>query len=104
VRLVVTAPDGQPGNVDIVANVDVYDAGAGVTDDWLFLGDSIMQDAMGHDEVTIGGTDVGTFSQLVNARRPAYFPLQQNGGIGGVTSRVAADHIADWLALSPAAS
>jgi titin len=101
-RINVTAPDGSPGNSDIALNFDVHDASGGVTDDWIFYGDSITQDGMYHDTRTAAsGETVGTFSELVNAIKPGYSPLFQNGGIGGLTSVHAASRFSTWIALFP---
>lgn len=101
-RLYATASDGSPGNSDIAIDMDVHDASAGANDDIIFYGDSITQDGMPHDtRVAVDGTTVGTYAQLVNAQKPAYFPAYQDGGIGGLLSADGAAHINTWLALFP---
>ena len=101
-RIHVTASDGSPGNSDVAVNMDVHDARGGVTDSWIFYGDSITQDGMSHDtRAAASGATVGTFAQLVNATKPAYFPAFQNGGIGGLTSAAAAPRIKKWVARFP---
>ncbi len=102
VRLLVTKADGQAQNNHVVLDMDVHDASAGVTDDWIFYGDSITQDGMSHDTRTpTSGPPVGSFSQLVNASKPAFYPVFQNGGIGGLTSVEGASHVPNWLTLFP---
>jgi lysophospholipase L1-like esterase len=97
VRINVTAVDGSVQNYDVDLNMDVYDASAGLPDDWIFFGDSITAGAMGH--TTVGG--VAAFAQLVNAKASAYFPLQEAGGIGYLTSADGAQYLSTWLALFP---
>jgi lysophospholipase L1-like esterase len=102
IRINVTASDGSPGNTGVSLNMDVHDASAGVSDDWMFYGDSITQDGMSHDRRTASsGGSVGTFAEEVNARAPAYFPLYQDGGIGGLRSSDGAASIQTWLASFP---
>ena len=52
VRLDATASDGSSGNTGLAINMDVHDASSGVTDDWIFYGDSITQDGLAHDSRT----------------------------------------------------
>jgi hypothetical protein len=92
-RFSVTAINGSPGNTDATANLDVHDASQGVVDDWIFYGDSITRDGMA------GSTN--RFPQLINAARPAFFPAQENGGTGSLTSGDGASHIATWLSTFP---
>lgn len=80
IRMRVTAVNGSPGNMAASFNLDVQDASAGTGDTWLFLGDSITQDGMGHYEPE-------NFMQQVNAAKPPFFPSQLNGGLGGWDSR-----------------
>jgi hypothetical protein len=77
-----------------VANFDIHDASAGVSDNWMFFGDSITANAM---NVTSGTT----FAQLINQAKPKYFPIMQAGGIGGLTSADGAAHMATWLQNFP---
>ena len=44
---------------------------------------------------------VKAFAQLINARAPAYFPAQEAGGIGFLTSADGAKYINTWLQLFP---
>ena len=93
IRLRVTAAEGKAdGACDV--NFDVHDLSGGGNDTWLFLGDSITAGAMGNSYGT-------GFAAYVNRMRPAYFPLQINGGIGGLTSRDGRAHIGEWLADFP---
>jgi hypothetical protein len=96
-RMNVTAVDGSAGNADVALNLDVHDASAGAQDDWIFFGDSITAGAMNHD--TLNG--VGTFAQLVSARAPGNFPVDEGGGVGYLTSADGAKYLPTWLALFP---
>ena len=96
-RLNITQSDGSPENYDAMFKMDVYDAHQVLSDDWIFLGDSITANIMHHGPI---GT-TGNFSQLINAAAPTHFPLQEDGGIGGVKSGDGAAHIDDWLSHFP---
>lgn len=97
IRINVTAVDGSVQNYDAAINLDVYDASHGVSDNWIFFGDSITAGAMGN--LTIG--EVKSFAQLINAQAPEYYPAQESGGIGYLTSADGAKHINTWLPLFP---
>lgn len=74
---------------------DVHDASAGISDSWLFLGDSVTACAMGN----AWGT---SFAAHIHARDARFYPIQQNGGIGGLTSRDGRQYIHRWIADNPA--
>lgn len=97
IRIYVSAVDGAPENEDVNINMDVYDASYAAANDWIFFGDSITAGAMNH--YTING--IPAFAQLINARAPGYFPVQEGGGIGYLTSADGAAHIESWLRLFP---
>lgn len=97
IRINVTRVDGSIENYDASINMDVYDASHGITDNWIFFGDSITAGAMGH--TTTGG--VKAFAQLINERASQYFPAQESGGIGYLTSADAVNYINTWLQLFP---
>ena len=92
-RIAATAADGSPGNSDVALNLDVYDAGAGVSDGWLFVGDSITAGAMGHSDLSSGAE---SFTNALGALS-GVFPAQQNAGMPGWTALVAAAHLPAWL-------
>lgn len=97
IRMTVTAVDGSPQNYDASLKMDVYAASYGTADNWIFFGDSITAGAMGHS--TIDG--VTAFAQLINAKIPAHFPVQEAGGIGYLKSADGAKYINAWLQLFP---
>jgi hypothetical protein len=78
IRMRVTAVNGSTGNTDASFKLDVNDASRGAEDTWLILGDSITGD------ISVGEAD--NFMALVNATRPAYFPSEIAGGVGGWTA------------------
>lgn len=96
IRINCTAINGAVFNLGCSLQMDVHNAAAGITDDWIFYGDSItangaqVNDAYG----------VGTIAQLINAGVPN-FPLIEDGGIGGRTSAFGAANISTWLPLFP---
>jgi hypothetical protein len=85
-RMRVTAINGSQDNMNTSLNLDVHDASRGVTDSWLFLGDSITAFALRNDGAGIGAS---SFSQLVRASNPSYFPAAQGAGEGGWNSGTA---------------
>lgn len=97
IRIHITAIDGSVENEDASLNMDVFDASSALSDDWIFFGDSITAGAMGHQ--TLNG--VAAFAQLIHAKAPAYYPAQESGGIGYLTSANGAQYLGSWLALFP---
>ena len=97
VRINVTASNGTAVDGEVAIDLDVRDASRGVEDDWVFYGDSITAAAMAPYPIL----GLGTFAQLVNAGVPTYFPVQENGGIPGLTSGEGAARIRTWLELVP---
>ncbi len=79
---------------EISMNFDVHDVSAGVTDSWIFFGDSITAGSM----VNSYGTGYATRVSQIDSN---YFPIQENGGIGGISSYHGSDNIEEWLADSP---
>lgn len=94
IRLNISAADGEPGKQASV-NFDVHSVSDGVSDSWLFLGDSITAGGMNN----CYGTGFATFINQLDSR---YFPIQENGGIGGITAKDGRENIDRWLANSPA--
>ncbi len=86
IKMNVTAVNGQQYNFNTALNLDVHDASKGISDSWLFLGDSITAFAMRNDGATINAK---SYPALVNASQPAYFPASQGAGEGGWNSGTA---------------
>jgi hypothetical protein len=91
-------------SIECSVNMDIQNAANGASDDWIFLGDSITSIALDHDPlISDGGT--GTFSQLINAQNSNYFPVEQNGGIGGWATPDplvgSPTYFSTWLSLFP---
>ena len=91
IRMNVTKVNG----TQVSLNLDIHDASNGVSDSWIFFGDSITAGSM----VNAFGTGFATF---VNQLDSGYFPVQENGGIGGISSREGKENIDKWLSISPA--
>ncbi|MDE6783949.1 MAG: lysophospholipase [Ruminococcus sp.] len=92
IRLNISKADDEAGK-NASVNFDVHEAENGVSDSWLFLGDSI----------TAGGMNncYGTgFATLINEIDSRYFPIQENGGIGGIRSVEGRENIDRWLSVS----
>jgi hypothetical protein len=85
-RLKVTKVNGSNLNFNTSVNLDVHDASHGVSDAWLFLGDSITAFALRNDGAGIGAR---SFPELINAAKPAYFPASEGAGEGGWNSGTA---------------
>jgi lysophospholipase L1-like esterase len=79
-------------------NMDVYDASQGMEDDWIIYGSSTPAMSMLH--TTIGST-TQSFSQMIAAARPGYFPIQENGAISGLDTADGVQNINTWLPLFP---
>lgn len=94
IRLNIAKADGQEGKTASI-NFDVHSVSNGISDSWLFLGDSI----------TAGGMNncYGTgFATHINQIDNKYFPIQENGGIGGIRSIDGKENIDRWLSVSQA--
>jgi lysophospholipase L1-like esterase len=71
---------------------DVYNIANGVTDDWIFFGDSITGEAWHRGS---------QFSVRVNASKPSRFPGMMGAGIAFLTSSDGAALVPSWLADFP---
>lgn len=94
IRLNIEKADDESGKQASI-NFDVHNVSGGVSDSWLFLGDSI----------TAGGMNncYGTgFAAHINQIDSRYFPVQENGGIGGIRSIDGKENIDRWLSVSHA--
>ncbi len=86
--------EAQSGST-VSLNVDIHDCSAGV-DSWIFYGDSITAGGM----TTFSSGD-GNFADLIHKKLPAYYPAQENGGIGGIFSTDGKNNIDRWLTDFP---
>ena len=82
IRMNVTNAIDASGN-DFDINIDLADASQGVTDDWLFIGDSITTRYAGHSVITGGGQNIGPgIADLVSsALGNSYHLITQNAGV-----------------------
>ena len=81
-------------NGKVKLNFDIHDASQGVQDSWIFFGDSITAGGM----VNQWGT---SYAAHIHALDADYFPVAQNGGIGGISSPHGKAAIDGWLDGSP---
>ncbi len=89
IRINITGVDcKESGSASI--NFDIHDVSDGVTDSWIFFGDSITAGGM----MNCYGNG---FAELVNQMDANYFPVQENGGIGGIMSSHGRANIDRWL-------
>lgn len=94
IRMNISKSDGKEGG-SISLNFDVHDVSSGSADSWIFFGDSITAGGMNN----CYGTGFATYVNQLDSR---YFPVQENGGIGGITSTDGKENIDRWLSDSPA--
>lgn len=93
IRMNITGADGKDsGQVSI--NLDIHNISDGISDSWIFYGDSITACGM-HNCYGTG------FATYVNRLDEKYFPIQENGGVGGITSTHGAGKIDEWLSYFP---
>jgi len=95
IRLNVSVSDGSPENRDVALKMDIYDATNGVTDGWLFAGDSITAGSMRHTDLSVSSD---SFTNQVGALA-GVFPAQQNAGMPGWTAADMVAHLSAWLKL-----
>ncbi|MCR4644684.1 MAG: lysophospholipase [Oscillospiraceae bacterium] len=93
IRICIDKADDKEGSTAMI-NFDIHDVSEGVSDSWLFLGDSITAGGMNN----CYGTGFATHLHALDER---YFPIQENGGIGGITSKDGLEHIDGWLSTYP---
>ncbi|MBQ8296726.1 MAG: lysophospholipase [Ruminococcus sp.] len=93
IRIMITGNDGKEGGTSSI-NFDIHNVSDGVSDSWIFFGDSITAGGM----MNCYGTG---FAELVNQIDSSYFPAQENGGIGGILSTDGAANIDRWLETFP---
>ena len=93
IRMNITGADGNPAGRSSI-NFDIHNVSDGISDSWIFYGDSITACGMNN----CYGTGFATY---VNKLDSKYFPVQENGGIGGIMSTHGAAKIDEWLAVFP---
>lgn len=93
IRMNVKSSDGGTGS-NVSVNFDIHNVSEGVYDSWLFLGDSITAGGMNN----CYGTGFATYVNQIDSR---YFPIQENGGIGGIRSSDGRENIDRWLETYP---
>lgn len=93
IRMNITGNDGKPGGYTSI-NMDIHNVSEGVSDSFIFYGDSITACGM----MNCYGTG---FAEYVNQIDSKYFPIQENGGIGGIRSSEGAANIDRWLEAFP---
>ena len=79
-------------NGTVKLNFDIHSISNGISDSWLFLGDSITGCGMNN----CYGTGFATHIHNIDSR---YFPIQENGGIGGISSLHGKENINRWLSM-----
>ncbi len=94
IRINVSKADGEAGKQSSI-NFDIHNVSDGISDSWLFLGDSITAGGMNN----CYGTGFATY---VNRIDENFFPIQENGGIGGIRSIEGRENIDRWLSVSEA--
>lgn len=94
IRLNIAKADDAEGKQASI-NFDIHNVSDGVADSWLFLGDSITAGGMNN----CYGTGFATHINNIDSR---YFPVQENGGIGGIRSIDGKENIDRWLSVSQA--
>lgn len=93
VRMHITEADGKEGS-SISLQMDLHTYHSEPADSWIFFGDSITAGGM----MNCYGSP---FAELVNAIDSRYYPIQENGGIGGIFSTDGANNIDRWLEFTP---
>ncbi|MBR1824204.1 MAG: lysophospholipase [Ruminococcus sp.] len=89
IRMNITKSD-EKENGQIQLNFDIHNVSDGVSDSWIFFGDSITAGGMNN----CYGTGFATHLHNIDDR---FFPAQENGGIGGITSTHGKENIDRWL-------
>lgn len=94
IKLNIEKADDESGKQASI-NFDIHNVSDGISDSWLFLGDSITAGGMNN----CYGTGFATHINTLDSR---YFPIQENGGIGGIRSIDGRENIDRWLSTSHA--
>ena len=93
IRLNISGNDGKTGGNTSI-NMDIHNVSDGISDSFIFYGDSITACGM----MNCYGTG---FAEYVNQIDGRYYPIQENGGIGGIRSIEGAENIDRWLESFP---
>ncbi|MGA8014750.1 MAG: SGNH/GDSL hydrolase family protein [Candidatus Dormiibacterota bacterium] len=107
IRLDISSTANSSNNPDpdiSINSFEVADAAQGVTDDWVFLGDSITAGAMNHSALTApDGSTVLSFAGMVAAGTGgANHPIQENAGLPCVRADQASTFMSgDLLTMWP---
>ncbi|MBP3761369.1 MAG: lysophospholipase [Ruminococcus sp.] len=94
IRINIQKADDETGKQASI-NFDVHNVSEGITDSWIFFGDSITAGGMNN----CYGTGFATHVNMIDGK---YFPIQENGGIGGIRSIDGKENIDRWLSTCPA--
>lgn len=97
IRINVTAINGSVSNNNVAINMDVHDASTG-NDNWIFFGDSITAQGLDHDDTNI---TPGILPEQINAVKSSYWPIMENGGMGGFKASdvISGNYLTTWLPL-----
>ncbi len=93
IRINIAESDGKAGGSTSI-QMDIHNASDGVSDSWIFFGDSITAGGM----MNCYGS---SYAELVSTLDGRYFPVQENGGIGGIFSTDGKNNIDRWLETFP---
>lgn len=93
IRMNITEADGKTDG-QVSMQMDIHNVSEGISDSWIFYGDSITACGM-HNCYGTG------FATYVNRIDENYFPVQENGGVGGITSTHGVQKIDEWLSYFP---
>ena len=93
IRINISGNDGKTGGNTSI-NMDIHNVSDGISDSFIFYGDSITACGM----MNCYGTG---FAEYVNQIDGRYYPIQENGGIGGIRSIEGAENIDRWLESFP---
>lgn len=89
IRMNISESDGKADG-QISMQMDIHNVSDGISDSWIFYGDSITACGMNN----CYGTGFATYVNRIDER---YFPVQENGGVGGITSTHGVKKIDEWL-------
>jgi lysophospholipase L1-like esterase len=94
VRLYITK---SAGSSIVMDEIDVYDISGGISDTWIFVGDSITNSAYTRNS----SNRQPSFAKNINSSHPSYYPAMLNAGISGTDSIDWKTYIDTCLAVNP---